>query len=117
MNKVAALAALSAFSVATASAQEVGRWCDIPVPGLSSIDNLMVMKAEGGSEYTLELTYGDGSGTARKLTKSDSKYLAGDSFGEYYVIRSNGQLAIYDAEGFIRVARVASRVTRVGDCR
>ena len=117
MIKLVTATALGALSAFTVTAQEVGRWCDMPVPAMASIDNLMILKAEGGKDYSLSLSYGDGSGTTLQLTKSGSKYLSDNSFGEYYTIRSDGQLAIYDTEGFIRAARPATRVDKVADCR
>ena len=118
MNRLIALCALSALLASTASAEEVGRWCDIPVPGMAALDGLMVLKAKGGSTYSLHITYGDKSERTITLEKSGSRYrdLEG-GFGEYYSVRSNGQLGIYDSEGFIRAARSASGAMRPRDCR
>lgn len=117
MNRLIALSGLSVLLMGTASAQEVGRWCDIPVPALKSIDNLMVLSSSGGNAYSLKLSYGDGSENVVKLTKSGSKYLTGNGFGEYYTIQSNGRLAIYDSDGLIRAARPAQGVNAIRDCR
>ena len=117
MFKPILLSASTAIFVLSAEAQEVGQWCDVLVPSMTSLDSLMTLTSASGDSYSLVIAFEDGSETMTKLTKRGSNYVAENRFGEFYTIQSDGRLAIHDSEGFIRAAKEARAGAKPGACR
>ena len=117
MFKSILLSASTVVLVLSAEAQEVGQWCDVMVPSMTSLDSLMTITAASGDSYSLVIAFEDGSKTTTKLTKRGSRYVAENRFGEYYKIQSDGRLGIHDSEGFIRAAKEARAGAKPGACR
>lgn len=117
MIKPILVSATTIFLVLSAEAQEVGEWCDVMVPSMTSLDSLMTLTSVNGDSYSLVITFEDGSKTTTNLTKRGSRYVAENRFGEYYKIQSDGRLGIHDSEGFIRAAKMARAGAEPGACR
>tara|TARA_R110000851_G_C12922908_1_gene550500 strand:- start:73 stop:423 length:351 start_codon:yes stop_codon:yes gene_type:complete len=114
-HRIIFCAAISAVISAPVYAQ--GRWCDVMVPSMSRFDALIEISSVSDGDYEATVSHEDGSKSNAPLVKSGSKFTKENAFGEYYVVRENGDLALYDAEGFIRVAKLARPDAKPGNCR
>ena len=117
MKKTAAALLTSALLSSPAMAEEVGVWCDVMVPGMTSLDALVTLVASDNDKHTITIAFQDGSKNTTVLTKRGSRYATDNRFGEYYTLRNDGQLGIYDSEGFVRAARPARAGAKPGACR
>ena len=84
----------------------IGEWKDEGWPG-----NALIKIYEDSGTIKMKKSFADGSN--QDTTLIESMYSGkprfeevGNDFGEYYLINENGELEIYDKEGFIRKARV-----------
>lgn len=88
----------------------VGEWQDDPVSGWKQ--NIKILKE--GSKYFGVSTFQDGSVRRAELSKGDVKgyrvfRVIGSQYGSCYVINSNGNLGLYDNDGYIREAKKVKR--------
>ena len=111
------LAMSTIFIPFAAHAKETGRWCDVMVPSMTSLDAIVVLKANPDGKHVLEVSFQDGSTNIVAVTKKGSAYYTNNNFGEFYRIRSDGQLGIHDSDGFIRAAKPARASAKPGACR
>jgi len=77
----------------------IGKWYGNMGSGLYCSFRLLYSKKTG--EYFMDRNYDDGSNDSQKLGKLGSKYMQFNSFGEYYMINSFGNLELYDRDGLI----------------
>lgn len=107
-----------AFAICgAADADELGRWCDKTVPAIKKYDALLTIRFYGVDGYAIESAFADGSKNVTETVRDGAKFLTYNEFGEYYVIRNDGQLGIFDAEGLVRVALPARGNRAPGSCR
>ena len=82
------------------SGEIIGKWYNSTVMAEHSI----VIYLDDGQYKQVE-KYKDGSSNERFLTKSEEngmvKFVYANDFGEYYLIKPDNSLGLYDSEGFI----------------
>ena len=102
---------------ATAHAEIVGTWCDKMIPSMKKYDAVMTITTGPAGGYHLKVRHGDGSESNTPVVRLGKKFITNNDFGEYYEIRQNGALAIFDNEGFIRAAKSVDPTAIPGKCR
>ncbi len=103
MRRLGLAAAFVLLSASTASADElIGRWCDSAWP---SANQITITRADDGS-LRVNNDFGNGSTVAYPLrVRNGTYYAVGEGFGAHYRIGQDGELRLFDNEGFIRSAR------------
>ena len=97
----------------------IGRWV-VEVPGLPEY-NQTIEIIQTDTEYVMKRYFKDGSLRSSKLIeyfaegKRRFKESKGNTNDEYYVIASSGELRMYDREGYIKTAQIASTNTEIYD--
>lgn len=91
------------LSAPTAAADTIiGRWCDTAWPNGNEIT---ILRTDDG-RLRVSSNFGDGSSVVHPLRLQDGTYRAvGEDFGAHYRIGANGELRLFDNDGFIRSAR------------
>ena len=110
-------ASLAIAVTSTAHADVVGDWCDTMIPNMKRYDAVITIKSKRDGGYELVVRHGDGSSSNTHLVKSGEKFMTNNDFGEYYQVRQDNSLAIYDNEGFVRSAKAVESNAKPGKCR
>jgi len=108
LRSLSLIVSLLLITVAAAAERKViGKWLDKVGP----IEQQITIEQEGEKFYRTS-TFHDGSSSRSELVevkaKSGEKQRFKDpksGYGESYAIKSDGNLALYDSEGFIREAK------------
>ena len=96
----------------------IGRWCDRMVPGMRRFYRIMTIVKTDSGQIVLKSRFGDGSSSTNRLQRVGSgSYAKADSgFGDRYRTSANGDLNLYDNEGFIRTATRLDDTPKSGEC-
>lgn len=84
---------------------------------MKAYDALVTIRFSGVDGYEVETAFADGSTILRKAVRVGAKFNTNNVLGEYYVLRNDGRLAIYDVEGLVRIALPAGGDREPGKCR
>lgn len=111
-------ALFASFSSASAETT-LGRWCDRSVPSMPELNReVWIVVEENGS--LVELSYfADGGPVRRQLQEVSGDVFhvvdswAGDGMR---IVRTTGDLQLFDNDGFISVARRLENTPRESDC-
>lgn len=100
---ILAVAAISLLCAPTASAATVvGQWCDLAWPG----GNEITIVRHDDARLEVSNRFAAGGTVAYPLRLHNGTYWAvGESYGAHYRVGENGELRLFDNEGFIRSAR------------
>lgn len=94
----------------------LGRWCDTAIPTMQELDYIIeIRKSVGDLTISIEF-HGNRPGVKTVLTKKNGAWHKNDS-GDYYKIRADGALGLYDRDGWIRDAKTVGAKAKPGSCR
>lgn len=85
----------------------IGRWCDRMVPAMPKYNQTMTIRTNNDGDLELYSTFGDGSKTTAMLVEKPSGTFLkkGSTHGDKYrIAQNNGDLRLFDNDGFIRSA-------------
>ena len=93
----------------------VGRWCDRPVPGLTTTDRIIEIRQTTAGGFYIYSLFGDDSELVQRLNETGTdRWLVFDSATRDGYRIAGGELVMFDFEGEIRRA---PRVLQAEGCR
>lgn len=82
------------FACAFANAEELGSWCDTPLPGVGEYDVKFELKGDEANGFALVRTFWDGSKSTEQLIRNGSHFYPTATDGDYYHLTEDGALEV-----------------------
>ena len=83
------------FVCAFANAEELGRWCDTPLPGINEYDVKFELRGDTTKGFALIQTFWDRSKTTEHLIRNGFQFHPISKNGRYYRLREDGALEAF----------------------